>query len=257
MVDKRIRNEINLKLKKIDSSPEAYDKRKELVVHDLRSMGDVYSFWIENPGLRKTLLISHKRPKTLRKMAREGIHHINNGWYYLSQIGKYGKFVENLDENILKRLNCLVEPVKDTKHNEFREKDVSLNYQFYTPPSWEKVPSRIYNTLLKIKEKYKSDPLEAAVLAHFEIAAIQPFMQGNKRTARLIQDRILYDVGMPPAIIQAGEATFYFNLLGETLSNDAFHKEEERKPFYDYCASKVNNGLDEILGDLLEEPSIK
>jgi hypothetical protein len=258
MIDKRIREDIDLKLKKIEGSPQAYDKRKSLVIQDLRSMGDVYSFWIENPELRKSLLIGNKTPKTLRKMATEGVHNIHNGWYFLSQIGKYGGFVDNLDETVLKRLNWLVEPtcIKNERYNEFRKKDVTLNYRDYTPPSWEKVPNRISDTLSKIKEKYKSDQLEAAVLAHFELAAIQPFLQGNKRTARLIQDRILSDAGMPPASIQAGEATFYFNLLGDVLGNDAFHKKEERKPFYDYCASKVNNGLDEILGDLFEEPGI-
>jgi len=257
MIDKRIREDIYLKMLKIENSPEAYDTRKKLVVQDLRSLGDAYSFWIENPELRKSLLIGNKSPKTLRKMARKGVYHINNGWYYLSLIGKYGRFVESLNEDILKKLNGLVEPITKGNFNLFRQKDVTLNYQNYTPPSWEKVPYKISDTLLKIKEMYKSDPLEAAILAHFEIAAIQPFLQGNKRTARLIQDRILWDTGLPPAIIQAGEATFYFNLLGKVLGNEGFHNETERKPFYDYCASKVNNGLDEILGDLFEESSPK
>ena len=87
-------------------------------------------------------------------------------------------------------------------------------------------------------------------MAHIGIVGIQPFMDGNKRTARLIQNRILHSVDLPPAVIPAGEGKFYFDLLRRVLP---FYQDGDmigQKQFYDYCASKVNNSLDEILGDL-------
>ena len=81
-------------------------------------------------------------------------------------------------------------------------------------------------------------------------------MDGNKRSARLVQDRILFDVGMPPAMITAGEGKFYHDLLVRTLPSYYDGNREGQRQFYDYCASKVNNGLDDILGDLPEEPHI-
>ena len=260
-----LREEINLKLQKIARHPRYYDKRKELVVQEIRSLGDIYSFWIENPELRKALLLENKKPETIRKMAREGIQAVHNGWYYLSQQGQFGNFTDYLSTDLLQRLNGLVAR-KDRRSGYFREPpnllshtsgDVTLNLEGYTPPSWEKVPAQVKELLEKIRESYKTDPLEAAILAHLGIGAIQPFFDGNKRCSRLIQNRILYDAQMPPATIQAGESKFYFGLLKKAFPAFRDGGVEGQRQFYDYCASKVNNGLDEILGDLQEEPAIK
>lgn len=172
--------------------------------------------------------------------------------FFLSKTGALGDFVNKMDENVLKRLNGLIEP-KIEGTGSFRETDVTLNTPGYTPPSWEKVPERVKNLILKVREMYKKDPLEAAILAHLEIAAVQPFVEGNKRCARLIQDRILFDAEIPPAIIQAGEGKYYLGLLQRTLPAYRTDKIDGQREFYDYCASKVNNGLDEILADISDE----
>jgi hypothetical protein len=251
-IDESLYEEILVKKKKIEGSPEYYDKRKTLVIQDLRSIGDVYSFWIENPELRKSLLTENKQPKTLRKLAMHGIQNVHNSWYFLSERGKYGGFIKELNAEVLKKTNGLVQ---GERFNDFRSKDVSLNIKEYTPPSYEKVSKKINEAISKVKEIYQVNPIEAAVTAHLEIAAIQPFMEGNKRTARLIQDRILYDEGLPPAIISAGEGKFYRNLLCKVLPAYDEGDVEGQKEFYNYCASKVNNGLDDILGDLVLEPA--
>lgn len=255
MIDKAILEEINMKMDKLAEDPRYYDERKSLVVQNLRSIGDVYSFWIENPDLRKTLLLEKCNEKSLRKKAIRGIQDVNNGWYYINGIGKTGKFIDYLDENILKRLNGLVYTEGEKPRN-FRNKDVTLSIIGFTPCSWEKVPHKTNEALNNIKELYKENPIESAIAAHLNIAAVQPFINGNKRCARLIQDRILYDIGMPPAIIPAGEGKFYFDLLVRTLPAYGDNDKEGQRQFYNYCASKINNGLDDILGDLFEEPHI-
>lgn len=256
MIAERIRDEINLKLEKIAGSPEYYDKRKELVLQNIRSIGDVYSFWIENPDLRKALLTENKQPETIRKLAREGIQNVHNGWYYLNIKGEYGNFIKEFNSEILKRVNKLIVP-KESGAGEFREKRVTLNCRDYTPPNPIKVPERVKDLISLVKQVHSYNPLESAITVHLGIAAIQPFMHGNKRTARLIQDRILHDANLPPAIIQAGEGTYYMKLLCKTLGAYGDEDLAGQKEFYNYCASKVNNGLDEILGDLTEEPAIK
>jgi Fic family protein len=255
MINEHILEEIGMKLEKLADDPRYYDRRKNLVVQSLRSIGDVYSFWIENPGLRKALLLEKSNEKKIRKMARKGIQDVNNGWYYLTEIGKSRKFVDYLDANILKKLNGLVNPNMDMPRD-FRKKDVTLNIRGYTPCSWEKVPNKVDEAIKTIKELYTENPIISAITAHLSLTAIQPFMDGNKRCARLVQDRILFDMGMPPAIITAGEGKFYHELLVKTVP--AYHDGDKdgQGQFYDYCASKINNGLDEILGDLFEEPHI-
>lgn len=249
-VDKHLEEEIILKMNKIERTPQYYDTRKNLVIEDIRSLGDIYSFWIENPELRKDLLLENRQPKTLRKMAMSGIQNVHNGWYFLSQKGKYGNFVKELNPEILKRLNGII---LGNKRNDFRQNYVTLNCLKYTPPSPEKIQGKIENAILRIKNLYRENPLESAITAHLEISAIQPFSEGNKRTARLIQDRILCDTGFPPAIIPAGEGRYYMGLLCKTLPFYDDKNINGQRDFYDYCASKVNNGLDEVLGDLVLE----
>ena len=255
IIDPQIQEEIGLKLQKIARNPRYYDERKELVIDEIRSLGDVYSFWIENPELRRSLLFQNKQPGTIRKMAKQGIQAVHNGWYYISHIGKYGGFVENLNEEVLERVNGLI--LGNKNEGRFRKKDVTLTIPGYTPTSWERVPDRVRELLLRIKEEYQSNHLESSILFHLGITAIQPFLDGNKRTARLGQDRLLFDAEMPPAVIPAGEGVFYFNLLKKTLPAYRDKDIAGQKQFFDYCASKVNNGLDKILGDLEEEPALK
>ncbi len=256
IIDSTIRKGIQMKLEKIAGDPKYYDNRKELVINGLRSMADVYSFWIENPGLRKALLIENRQPKTLRKEARAGIQAVRNGWYYLNEIVKqHGELTKTLNPLILKRLNGLVQSKKKGK-GDFRTYDVTLNIGGYTPISPRRIPEKVKNMISRVKGLYVEDPVESAVFAHLSIAALQPFDDGNKRTARLIQDRILFDAELPPAIIPAGEGQYYFNLLSRTVIPYRDNDLDGQKDFYNYCASKVNNGLDEVLGDLFEEAPI-
>jgi Fic family protein len=250
IINQRLKEEIFLKKERTERHPECYDKRKSLVGEEIRSLGDVHSFWIENPKLRKDLLLEKLQHKTLIKMGRKGIQNIHNGWYYLSKIGYPNNFIKELNSGIIKKLNELILPEGDNP-GEYRKKIVTLGYKDYTPPAPQKVPEKIKKTISRIKEIYNNiDPITSAITAHLEIAGIQPFLDGNKRVARLIQDRILYDFELPPAMIPAGEANFYYELLGEALSAYDEGNKDGQKRFYNYCTSKINNGLDEILGDL-------
>ena len=242
--------EILLKVKKIGNNPEFYDQRGTLVKEGLRSLGDIYSYWIENPELRKSHLLQDCSPGTVKKKAMKGIRHINNAWYFLSQTGQFGNFVELLNKNVLKGTNGLINGgIKES--GEYRQRNVTLNFRGFTPVGWEKVPGEIENVLASTKSLYRAgNRLESAIYSHLALALTQPFNDGNKRTSRLIQDRILYDAGLPSAIIPAGEAKFYLSLLEKSAWPFRDGNKEGQRQFYDYMASKVNNGLDEILNDL-------
>lgn len=249
IISSDIRREIQLKFDKVIRNPEVYDQRKLLVEEDLLSLGDLYSFWIENPDLREALLLKNVNPQTVRKIAERGVRAVRDGWYFLTQKGKHGTFVKELNTDILQRLNGIVEP-RGLESGRFRRKDVTLGLSDYTPVSWERVPERVNVVLQAVRQLYTTDPVEAAILAHLGFAAIQPFVDGNKRTARLTQNRILYDAQFPPVTIPAGEGKFYFGLLKKALPAFRDKNPDGQKQFFDYCASKINNGLDEILGDL-------
>jgi len=251
----KLRKEVSLKLEKISGNYDAREIRKIVVERELRNLGDIYSFWIENPALRQSLLLGNKKSETIKKMARKGIHNIHNAWYFLTQKGQGQDFVSVLSPEILIRTNSLIEP-RNAYSGAFRPKRVTLGLRGpgiedpYTPPSPDKVPMKIDEAICRIKQTYFLDSFEAGILSHLEFAAIQPFAEGNKRTARLIQDRILRDCDLPPSIIPAGEETFYHELLSRTLPFYERGEVEGQVEFFNYCASKVNNALDDILYDL-------
>lgn len=251
-----IKEDIEKKLAKIEEDSDYYKKRREAILQEIRSLGDIYSFWIENPSLRRSLLVNkekigRKQPKTIQKYARKGIHNIKNAWYYLYNLGTRKDIIEELDTDILKKVNRLVEP-KVTGTGKLRKVRATLGMakEGYTPPNPIRVPEKIDELLYNIKSNYREYPLESAIGLHLGIVAIQPFIEGNKRTGRLIQNALLHNADIPPVIIPAGEGEYYFGILKKVLPHYWEGDIEYQKQFYDYCASKVNNGLDEILGDL-------
>ena len=249
MIREDLREEIEIKLKKIRDNPDVYDERARLVRDDIRAMADIYSFWIENPDLRKRLIIPGRNvtSQKLKKMAKVGTRQINDAWHFLMQFGSQRDFYKVINPEIIKGTNARING--DRGRSSFREKDVTLNFD-YTPPSFERVPERVDEVIERIQQKHEKNPLETAIYAHLGIALVQPFAYGNKRTARLIQDRLLVDSGLPPAIISAGEAKLYFDVLKRVAPAYSMRDESGQVLFYNYIASKVNNGLDIILNDL-------
>lgn len=252
-INPHLRREIKEKSKKINDNPQSFNSQKKIVIKELRTIGDIYSFWIENPELRRRLYLENKSPDTLKKMARKGIQSMHNGWNYLTNPhlskGLFYKIGEN-DFEILKSLNALVMGVSSKDRLDFRSHRVTLNCEGYMPPEPGEISEKMNDAYLRITSDYLRDPLEAAITWHLEGAAIQPFGDGNKRTFRLIEDKLLDESNLPPAIIPAGEAKYYLNLLCKTLPAYKNKNIEGQREFYDYCASKVNNGLDNILDDL-------
>lgn len=249
----KIREEIKEKTERILECPNCYDSRKKVVFKELRTIGDIYSFWIENPELRRRLYLENKSQDTLKKMTRKGIQSMHNGWNYLTNPNlSEGLFykIGKEDFDVLKILNALVMGASSKDKLGFRDYRVTLNCEGYMPPEPDEISRKMNDAYLRIMSDYLEDPLESAITWHLEGAAIQPFGDGNKRTFRLIEDKLLDENNLPPAIIPAGEAKYYLNLLCKTLP--AYEKKdiEGQREFYDYCASKINNGLDSILGDL-------
>lgn len=73
------------------------------------------------------------------------------------------------------------------------------------------------------------NPLEKAIHAHFNLARIHPFEDGNGRTSRLIQDVILMDKRLPLAMIPLFERPEYIQKI-EGASYSYNQKEAEFTP---------------------------
>jgi len=249
MIDRTLRASIEEKKQIIARHPRGYVERKRIIDEGLRSIGDVHSFWIENPELQGILLRT-RSPRSVKE-ARKGIAAIKNGWHYL--MTQFGPNIrESIDHPKVKKLNKIISDPwrsKKCKGVDYRNRSVVLGFEDYIPPKHENVPELMQELFDELRDPGRDD-LESAIYVHLRIAGIQPFEDGNKRTARLIQDALLVRAGYSSAVIYAGEGTFYFNLLGEALAANDKGKVVGQRGFYDFIASKVNEAFDEIIGHL-------
>ena len=129
----------------------------------------------------------------------------------------------------------------DPRNGGYRAVRVSMKDFKYVPPNAIKVPELMSNLLMHLNDQ-QSDPLERAILAHFHIIRIQPFVDGNKRTARMIQNLILHKGEYFPIRVREAERDFYRELLDQAMV-----------AFNDRCASSPRGAADCLQHDLSTE----
>ncbi len=173
---------------------------------------------------------------------REGVKRMESAWDCLKEHGEISK------GKLTPQLIIAVGSTVDPRNNYYRDVSVFLNLPNYTPPNPIKVPSLI-EQLISDLENFPFHPIERAAFVHSRIAGIQPFIDGNKRTARLIQNKILCDEKYPHATIPLAERDFYIGLLEESMC--AYRDKDMKRmgPFLNYIATKVNVALDEVLAN--------
>jgi len=242
--------EIELRLRKIQDNPRYFSKRADVIEKSLSDLVDVHSFWIEHPEIRGKLLVQEGvvTEKELRKTVRKGVNKIRTAWNYLSSDklkDTQVDFLGYVTPEVMKVVGRMIEPGLNSEG--FRKNHVDgFRHKVPSPSLVEDYVDRFCKRI-KISE---SHPVERAIDAHLSIAGIQPFENGNKRTARLFQKRILESFGYPPAYIPYGERAIYLDLLQDALVGVQNHDTNLQKPFYNYVAGKVASVMDDIIDDL-------
>ena len=80
--------------------------------------------------------------------------------------------------------------------------------------------------------------------AHFRLAAIHPFADGNGRTARLLMNLILLRGGYPPVAVRPEDRKSYL----DTLEHASLQSDLE--PFQTFLCRRLNATLEDYLGAL-------
>ena len=207
----------------------------------LAEVANLYSWWLEHPDVRKRIFLEGKtkaqRVKELKKISKEGKSRAESVWQYLANR-------KSIRESFSPALILDVGRIIDPNNYGFRNHTVTLNLN-YTPPN----PAKVYDRVEECTEKvrYMKNPVEAAITIHLLLTGIQPFRDGNKRTARILQNRWLYEHSYPPVTIHPSERQIYIKLLESALIG---YRDDDLKmigSFYSFMGSKINRHLEEAL----------
>lgn len=241
VMERSLRREIDSKFERCKEDPGYYMRTSQKIRCALETENKPFSWWIEHPDIRKAIIGSSPSRGELIRKAKKGISDLREAWDYLHLRPDF------LTQPVLDRTANLIDP--SSNKGGYRTGRVSLQLPNYVPPNPLKVPSLITDSFSEFASS-TNHIVERAATLHLRIAGIQPFNSGNKRLARLYQDKAFHDYGLPPAVIPAGERDIYIDLLEEGLVSLRDNTFNGKKLFFDYIGGKVNTALDAILNDL-------
>lgn len=128
----------------------------------------------------------------------------------------------------------------------FRNENVEIADTSYLPPHWSQATPLMYQMLsalnyrlLQIGINDVSEIIRTAAQAHYDLAAIHPFRDGNGRIARLILNYVFRYFDLPYVVIPLELRTRYLDTL--EVANRG-----EMTPFIDLVAECYEHSLDQM-----------
>lgn len=123
------------------------------------------------------------------------------------------QFIKELHQKLLKDI--------DQKNaGTFRSIDVAITGAKVSPPNFMDVPHLVQAIVAKANS-IKGHPIQQAAWLHWAFARVHPFVDGNGRIARLLQDYVLLNNNYVPATVQPEdrERIYYEALEGADLGD--------------------------------------
>ena len=99
------------------------------------------------------------------------------------------------------------------------------------------VPTQMQAMVRQYTQDWTPHPVKI-ISASFRVCKIHPFVDGNGRTARLLQNFELMKHGFPPIVIKKEHRLEYYDLL------DLAHSNSESRGFITFTAQRVEEVLD-------------
>jgi len=207
VVSKPVFLEIERKKRILESDPEYYlkldSKKKKL----LQKEAAKHSVGLELEGY-DTTSVSGRKIK-----ARETTRCEEN----LFRALEWGKkhFTGEISRNYIEGLARRIDP--EINDEGFRKGDVRILNARISPPSYNKL-NREFEAFM-LENKNLSNPIGKAVHAHFHLARIHPFFDGNGRLSRLVQNIVLDNSGYFPIRISVEDRLEYLNLIDSAVTS--------------------------------------
>lgn len=198
--------------------------------------GNTYTY-VETEALLKDGITSEKRyedAKMLKNLYNTFISELE----YINK----GENQEVINERTLFRVHQSISTglVSNEESGALRTRAVRISETEYTPPkSLQEIKSGL-NEVLFNQEQY-TNPLEKAVYLHCNLARLQPFIDGNKRTARMMESIALMNADIIP-VYSAKDA----DILNYRKGLIAFYETEDYTIYSDYFLNRQIERIKEI-----------
>ena len=114
-----------------------------------------------------------------------------------------------------------------------------IGTEYIPPKNQQEIKSKL-NEILFQQEEF-TNPLEKAVYLHCNLARLQPFIDGNKRTARMIESIALMNAGIIP-VYSAKDS----DILNYRKGLIAFYETENYNEYADYFLNRQVERIKEI-----------
>lgn len=173
--------------------------------------------------------------KTLKEHL-EAINHINAMNIVEKLVGKTRKTLTQSE--LLSIHACILQKIDDQHAGRYRTVAVRIRGADVILPNPLKVPILMDNFFVWLSGKNTDHPAKIAADAHLTLVSIHPFIDGNGRTARLLLNLLLMQVGYPPALIRKEDREVYINSIEKAQLTD------QRDDYYAVIYRAVNRSLD-------------
>lgn len=172
------------------------------------------------------------------------VNHGNAFKYILNLVQSDFKLSQENIVDTLLNLHAIIKPsgCNELEIGNFRICEVAIGGTIYTPPSSENVERLIKKYLPECLDY--EHPIIQAGAAHYYIAQIHPFSDGNGRSARLLSNLILRENGYPPFILKLEERQDYYRFL------DMAHSLDNPKYFLEFFVNSCYKNTEQIFNRL-------
>ncbi len=198
--------------------------------------GNTYTY-VETEALLKDGITSEKSYEDA-KMLKNLYNTFVSELEYINK----GQNQETIDERTLFRVHQSISTglVSNEESGFLRTRAVRISGTEYIPPkNLQEIKSRL-NEILFQQDEYVN-PLEKAVYLHCNLARLQPFIDGNKRTARMIESIALMNTGIIP-VYSAKDS----DILNYRRGLIAFYETEDYSPYADYFLNRQIERIKEL-----------
>jgi len=198
--------------------------------------GNTYTY-VETEALLKDNITSEKRYEDA-KMLKNLYNTFVSEMEYINK----GNNQEQIDERTLFRLHRSIssELVSSEESGILRSRAVKITGTEYVPPKEIREIRIALNEILFNQELYVN-PLEKAVYLHCNIVRLQPFIDGNKRTSRMMESIVMMNADLI-LVYSAKDA----DILRYRKGLISFYETENYSGYADYFLNRQIERINEL-----------